>query len=143
MTGIYRQAGCHQPLRLLREQIVILLLSCVVSGMVLADDDPHYTEAGFFDIHVCNWPDQPLFLMTLFSTERFSEISRIEVIGPDNSFKTQLHLHRYRTLSVQGKPEKRIFIQHDDLPEQAREGWYTANILLKDGRRYQALDLSC
>ncbi|MGD2054983.1 MAG: hypothetical protein PVG45_12860, partial [Gammaproteobacteria bacterium] len=42
-------------------------------------NDPHYTPAGFFDIHVCNWPDRELFFMPLFSTVRYDEITALDV----------------------------------------------------------------
>ena len=37
--------------------------------------DSHYSSVGFFDIHVCNWPDRPLFFLAVFSTYNFNDIS--------------------------------------------------------------------
>ncbi len=33
------------------------------AGVVPLQADPHRNEVGFFDMHVCNWPDQPLFFL--------------------------------------------------------------------------------
>ena len=41
--------------------------------------DPHRNAAGFFDIHVCNWPERELFFMSLFSTPRYDEVEQVEV----------------------------------------------------------------
>ena len=51
--------------------------------------DPHTSEAGFFDIHVCNWPERELFFMSLFSTPRFDEVRQVEVFFP-NAFQPSL-----------------------------------------------------
>ena len=61
-------------------------------------NDPHYTAAGFFDIHVCNWPDRELFFMPLFSTTRYSEITAIEVRHPDGKRLTALDLGNFMVL---------------------------------------------
>lgn len=58
---------------------------CPLSGTVYAghEDDPHYTPTGFFDVHVCNWPEKPRFLMALFSTQYFDEVAKVPVFAPD------------------------------------------------------------
>lgn len=102
--------------------------------------DPHYNEAGFFDIHVCNWPDRPLFFMSLLSTPRFSETERIEVFFPNGSQLTELDLQRYRTIKGRDKPDKRAFIDQIDVPPGAPDGWYSARITMKDGKKYISRD---
>lgn len=129
----------YKPIQSVLHRIALSSL-CLLASTVLAGNDPHYNDAGFFDIHVCNWPDRPLFLMPLFSTERFSEISRIEVLDPNNNFVMDLDLQQFRTIDRKRKPEKRVFIQQMDLPENAVDGWYSANITLKDGNQYVARD---
>ena len=121
-------------------RVALLCLCCLAGGNGLAGDDPHYTGAGFFDIHVCNWPDRPLFMMPLFSTERFDEIERIDVFGPDNTFITQLDLKQFRILKRKGKPDKRVFIRQIDMPAHARDGWYSASVTLTDGSEFRAQD---
>jgi len=103
-------------------------------------DDPHYTAAGFFDIHVCNWPDRKLFFMPLFSTTRFREITGIEVLQPDGTVLTALNLGRFKVLKPEGKPEKRVFITQMDVPDGAADGWYSATIRLADGTQFFAKD---
>ncbi|MCF8178084.1 MAG: fibronectin type III domain-containing protein [Sulfuritalea sp.] len=105
-----------------------------------SDKDPHYTEAGFFDIHVCNWPDQPLFLMALFSTKHFNDIARIELLTPNGSTMGLFDPKRYRVVDEPGKEEKRVLIAHFGIPNENPEGWYSARITMKDGRKFEARD---
>jgi hypothetical protein len=102
--------------------------------------DPHYTQVGFFDIHVCNWPDQPLFFLTLFSTYDYDAVAKVEIFTPDNQFIGDLDLTKYRLIRETGKPEKRAFIKHFEVPQGARDGWYKAIVTTKDGKRYAAED---
>ncbi len=102
--------------------------------------DSHYTPAGFFDIHVCNWPDRPPFYLALFSTTRFNEIAAIEVLNPDGEHLFNLDLNRYRTIKRKGKPEKRVFMLHAPIPQQARDGWHQAKVVMKNGERILAKD---
>ena len=102
--------------------------------------DPHYTKVGFFDIHVCNWPNQPLFFLGLFSTYDYDKVGRVELFTPDDRPIGELDLSKYRLIKQKDKPEKRAFIKHFDIPENARDGWYKAIATMKDGRRYAAAD---
>lgn len=102
--------------------------------------DPHYTEAGFFDMHVCHWPDRPLFFMFVFSTTRYQEIERVSVFYPSGAPLADLDLERYRIINKPGKPEKRVFITQLPLPAGAPDGWYSADIVLKNGKTYQTRD---
>ena len=106
----------------------------------IRSNDPHYTPAGFFDIHVCNWPDRELFFMPLFSTTRYSEITGIDVQYPDGTALTSLNLEKYMVLNQKEKPEKHVFISKIDVPDSARDGWYTATINLADGTKIIAKD---
>ena len=60
----------------------MLLCFGFVSQALASKQDPHYTEVGFFDIHVCNWPDRPPFIMALFSTLDFENITKVSVHTP-------------------------------------------------------------
>jgi hypothetical protein len=105
------------------------------------DNDLHYTAAGFFDIHVCNWPDRELFFMPLFSTTRYDEITSIEVrSSPDGNTLASLDLEKFMVLKAKGKPEKHVFITQLDIPDSASDGWYEATISLADGTRLNAKD---
>jgi len=115
-----------------------LLLSC--STLQAAKDPDHYTSAGFFDIHVCNWPDRPPFYLALLSTERFTEIDSVTITAPSGSLVGQLSLAKYRKIKRKNKPEKRAFIDHIQLPQQTEDGWYKAEVILKDGERVMARD---
>ena len=73
--------------------IALLLLAGGVSAAPTSGEpagtqhagDPHYTPAGFFDIHVCNWPGRELFFMSLLSTPRYDEVEQVEVFFPNGS----------------------------------------------------------
>ena len=67
--------------------VYVLAASSLTSVPVFAgnEGDPHYTPAGFFDIHICNWPENPRFLMALFSTARFDEIAKVAIFTPDGA----------------------------------------------------------
>ena len=102
--------------------------------------DPHYGPAGFFDIHVCNWPGRPLFFMPLFSTPRYAEIQSIEVLTPAGELLTRLDLKRYRTIKRDRQPDKRVFIQEVDVTPAAASGWYQARTRLVNGDEFITRD---
>ena len=104
------------------------------------DQDPHYTPAGFFDLHVCNWPDRNLFFMPLFSTVRYNEITSIDVHYPDGKTLTSLNLDKYMAVKRENKPEKRVFMSEIDVPDSAEDGWYTVTVKLSDGTEITAKD---
>jgi hypothetical protein len=120
----------------------MLATSCLLSGTVYAgnEGDPHYTPAGFFDAHVCNWPEEPRFLMALFSTSRFDEIAKVAVFAPDGRHVGDLDLTKFRAFKTKSGQAKRAFIAHFDLPAKAVDGWYRAEINLKDGSHTEARD---
>ena len=122
--------------------ITLLVLCLSVPGTLLAANpgDSHYTQAGFFDIHVCNWPGQPLFFMPLFSTARFNEVQSIEVFTPAGDLLVELDLERFRTIKREKQPDKRVFIKQLDVPPAAVDGWYTARARLLNGEEYVAKD---
>lgn len=103
-------------------------------------NDTHYTEVGFFDIHVCNWPERELFFMPLFSTSHYREITDITVQYPDGTTMTSLDLKRYKTFKSKGKPKKHVFITQFDVPGSAVDGWYSATVKLADGTQVTAKD---
>jgi len=120
----------------------ILATSCLFCQTVCAENegDPHYTPAGFFDAHVCNWPENPRFLMALFSTPRFDEVAKVSVFTPDGKLVGDLDLTRFRAFKTQSGQAKRAFIAHLGLPEKAVDGWYRTEVRLKDGSRFEARD---
>lgn len=118
-----------------------VLAACAISSSLAAPAaDPHQTEVGFFDIHVCNWPDQPLFLMALFSTRQFKDIARIDLVAPDGSQLGPMDLSRYRPGEDADKVEKRVLMTHYPIPGKSPDGWYRARIVMKDGRTFDARD---
>ena len=84
--------------------------------------DTHYIDVGFFDIHVCNWPNRKLFFMSLFSTPRYDEIQKIDVMDPDGQPLVQLDLTRYKVIKQEKKPEKHVFMKQLDVPEASKNG---------------------
>ncbi len=102
--------------------------------------DRHYNKIGFFDVHVCNWPDQPLFLMPLISTAHYDDIEKVDIFYPDGRQLTALDLSRFRTIESKDAPKKQVFINQLSMPEDAVEGWYSARITLKNGETHNASD---
>ena len=103
--------------------------------------DPHYTAVGFFDVRICNWPDQPRFVQVLFSTAKYDVVRKVDVLDPDGNRMGTLGLERYRRIKQKNGSEKRVFITSFPLNPAAKEGWYTARITTSDGKVYLARDL--
>lgn len=122
--------------------LALLCLSLVMWPAQAKDrtGDPHYTEAGFFDIHVCNWPTRPQFFLSLFSTTRYDELAQIQILSPSGKPAGSIDLARYRLVKQKDGVEKRVFMSLFDVPAEREEGWYKALIRLKDGRTIEARD---
>jgi len=125
-------------------KLMVLVAVLEHSGTAVAGSavphDPHYSTVGFFDIHICNWPERPPFVMLLFSTTEFAKIDRIDVTDPTGRAFHAFNQARFRLIRQQGKPEKRVFINEIDLPEQMVDGWYRARITMRDGAMHSAAD---
>lgn len=131
---------------------VMQAMLCVVLGMysissVLADDvipapsgDPHYTKVGFFDIHVCNWPNRPLFFLTVFSSYEHKNIAKVELFTPGGTRIGEFDLAKYRVIEQKGKPLKKAFLQQFKIPKSYGDGWYYALTTMKDGKTYRSED---
>ena len=106
-----------------------LLLGCTaIAGNAQHPDDPHYTASGFFDIHVCNWPDRPPFYLALYGTTRFNEVESIRLYAPDGHSIGVLALDEYRVIDREGKPEKRVFMTQIPIAESDPDGWFRAEV---------------
>lgn len=105
-----------------------------------AQQDTHYSAVDFFDIHVCNWPDTPLFLLGLFSTTRFNDVARVELFAPDGHSMGALNLDKFRTWQTAENKEKHAFMRHFDIPATASSGWYSATATMKSGEIVQLRD---
>lgn len=116
-----------------------LLAALSLGTRAEAPDDPHYTDGGFFDIHVCNWTDRSPFFKVLFSTFEFDQVSGVRVSYPDGTPMIELGLVHFIEFEQKGR-KKRAFLEELDTPEQIPNGWYTANITFKDGRSFTAKD---
>lgn len=104
------------------------------------ESDPHRNELGFFDVHICNWPDRPLFIKTLFSTAKFKDIKTMEVFAPNDKKLTDLSLQRFKPIQKKGKPEKRVYMVDMDMPADSKDGWYYIVVKTNDGKEYRARD---
>ena len=109
-------------------------------------EDPHYTDIGFFDIHVCNWPNRPLFFLSIFSTTSFDKIKKIEIQGINGELIGELNLEKYRLLYLEDKNnkkkkiEKRVFMANQEIPAGSKNGWYQTVITTTDNKQYLAKD---
>jgi hypothetical protein len=140
-------AGDRRYQFLISRVAILLAAMLMASGSRAAPEsaaervgDPHYSAAGFFDIHVCNWPGRRLFFMPLFSTTRFREVKQIDVLTPTGELLVRLDLNHYRSIQRAEKPEKRVFISQVDVPPAAGDGWYSARITLTDNEVLTAQD---
>lgn len=99
----------------------------------LADEygDKHYSKEGFFDIHVCNWPNRPPFFMVLYSTEKFSDLVSVSIYDTNNHKLGNLNLTKFRLIKQKNKPEKKVFISQFDIPKNAKNGVYTSKAVFK------------
>lgn len=109
-------------------------------GAAPAAGDPHRDGVGFFDIHVCHWPDRPLFFLALYSTTRYAELAEIALRTPSGKPLGKLDLARYRLVLKPGAPEKRVFITQIQVPAAPEEGWYVAETRLKGGQVLSSRD---
>jgi len=103
-------------------------------------NDPHYSPEGFFDIHVCNWPDRKPFFLSLFSTYHYDKVRTIQVFNPDGSLLDTINKKRFKLIEKKGKPLKRVFIRHTSIPGDAQQGWYTTTVTMNDGRKVSLKD---
>ena len=129
-------------------RLVAILLICAIPPGYSKDveiipptaKDPHYTDVGFFDIHICYWPDRPLFYMMLFSTTQFKLLKEVEVFKPNGESLGKLNMARYSVKTIPDNTEKRVFITHLPVEAGAANGVYKARIHLTDGRVFGAED---
>lgn len=117
------------------------MIAALVSGLMTChlaaaevdkiDADPHYTPAGFFDMHVCNWPEKGVFYMSVFTSLKFDDVKQVELFNADGRRLGEVDWSRYRDHPKQ--KGKRIYITHLPLTGQTKDGWFTAHIHMKDG----------
>ena len=123
------------------------LLACLPAWSLSAapppelDADPHRNALGFFDIHLCNWPERPHFFKVLFSTEHFDRVDGMRVYDPQGGLLTELDKAKYMRLVRKGRPEKRVFMLDLDLPPEPVAGWYRIEITDDTGAVHEARDL--
>ena len=130
----------NRMLAALTSTLVAISVNAAEVTTVTSKADPHYSEAGFFDLHVCNWPERPPFLMAVFSTFKFNEVERLEIYRPDGILLGEIQLAQYRLIQLDGKPEKHAYISHLEIAGNVPEGWYTAIISMRDGSQVWAMD---
>ena len=124
--------------------LFILLTGASVSAQAeqasVLNNDPHRNELGFFDLHVCNWPDRPPFFKALFSTTKLGVIEKMEMFRPDGKLLGELEIWDFMKISRKGKPEKRVYLNDIDVPEGAGSGWYNIKVTTRDDKVYHAKD---
>lgn len=100
----------------------------------------HYTSAGFFDIHVCNWPNRQPFFLAVFSSLKFNDIDSIEVFLPDNKKLGNLNLKKFRIIQTKDKKEKHVFLKQFEIPQGTINGWFYTKVKMKNGEVVTAKD---
>jgi hypothetical protein len=102
--------------------------------------DPHYSPIGFFDIHLCNWPERPNYFKILFSSEHYQQIDSMDVYTPDNRLLASLDKTKFMTLKRKNRADKRVYLIDIDAPETATSGWYKINVKTGNGENFEARD---
>lgn len=123
--------------------IAFLLPTCAWSEEALPPlftQDPHRNDMGFFDLHLCNWPERPAFFKALFSTQQFAQVAKMEVLAPDGHSVGELSLDNFRSVHPAGKPEKRVFLNDLVVPSGSKDGWYSIRVTDKAGIVHTATD---
>jgi len=91
-------------------------------------------------MHVCNWPERPLFFKLVFSSVQYQRLAAIQVFSPANEPLARFDLDQYKIVNRPGKPLKRVYLVDLPVPPTAMNGWYTAHIRTRDGQEFQARD---
>ena len=120
--------------------MLVTILFTTISLANAASVDKHYTSRGFFDIHVCNWPNRPLFFMVVFSTNEYSNLKSVDIFDINNTKLTSLDLSKFKVIKRKGKKDKRVFIKQVDIPKNSKDGIYTATANFKKGQSVTASD---
>lgn len=124
--------------------LLVALVSATHTVSVLAaevdsfDTDLHYTPAGFFDVHVCNWPEKGVFYMLVFSTVKYDDIKHVDFFNVDGKRLGAVDWNAYR-LHPKLK-DKRIYIINTGLTDSPKDGWFRASIQMKDGKTIPSKD---
>ena len=120
--------------------ILVAILFAPITIVTAASSDKHYTSRGFFDIHVCNWPNRPLFFMVIFSTKEYSNLKSVDIFDTNNTKLTSLDLSKFKVIKRKGKKDKRVFINQIDIPKNSKDGIYTATATFTKGPSVTASD---
>ena len=120
--------------------ILLPATSALAEEAPVLDQDPHKNKIGFFDIHICNWPERQRFFKILFSTEKYNDVAEMEVFDPSGASLAVLEKSRFKKLVRKNKPEKRVFIVDLDMPDSVTTGWYSIKVKTTDGKEYLARD---
>lgn len=119
---------------------LLLTLSTTATATAKHPGDTHYSSIGFFDIHVCNWPDRPPFIMGVFSSTKFNSLKSVELFSPANTSLGFLDLTKFRQFKTKQNNTKKAFIKQFKIPDISNDGWYKALITLKNNKTIIAKD---
>lgn len=121
-------------MKILSSLAVLLMLAVgnSVAGNADHPDDSHYTDSGFFDIHICNWPNRKPFYLALYSTRQFKALKSVDLLDTKGEKFASLDLSKYKVVNFEGKAEKRIYMTQIPRPVNYSDGWFSAKISLGD-----------
>lgn len=119
---------------------ILFSMTNVFAANATHPDDTHYTASGFFDIHVCNWPDRDSFYLSLYSTRQFKDVQSVELMNAQGEKFAVLDLSKFMVIKSEDKPEKRVFMTQVARPKNHTDGWFSAKITLRDGTVHTAKD---
>lgn len=79
--------------------------------------------------------------MALYRTAHFNDIESVIIYDPGGHAIGQLDPARYKTHKRKNKPVQRVLIAEIPLSDDHQDGWFLAEIHLKNGERHTARDL--
>ena len=119
---------------------LLLPLTCLAEEAPELNADPHYNALGFFDVHLCNWPERPNFFKVLFSTEHYTEVENMAVYTPENKLLVMLDRTKFMRIKSSSGADKRVYMLDIDAPEPFATGWYSIDVTTTTGKHYRARD---
>ena len=124
----------------MRKRSLLLMLTLMLmesAGRVFAENaehpgDSHYNDVGFFDIHLCNWPDRAPFYLAVFSTRQFNDLKSVELLNARGEQFASLDLSKYKVSQTNDKAEKRIYMSQIPRTANYVDGWFSAKISIAE-----------
>jgi len=120
-----------------KRSLLFILTLMIAAGSGYAENaehpgDSHYNDVGFFDIHLCNWPDRAPFYLAVFSTRQFNDLKSVDLLNARGEQFASLDLSKYKVSHTNDKAEKRIYMSQIQRTANYVDGWFSAKISIAE-----------